>query len=104
MRADVREQVDMFDDLFYRYLEYQGLHEVRAATFSTAQATFKHELQHLLNITKATKIALFPCKERNQPMKSFSASEYQAKHAKTHRKDGLSGREYTLAAYVVSGS
>ena len=30
-------------------------------------------------------------------MKSFSASEYQAKHAKTHRKDGLSGREYTLA-------
>jgi hypothetical protein len=30
-------------------------------------------------------------------MKSFSASEYQAKHAATPRKDGLSGRDYTLA-------
>lgn len=30
-------------------------------------------------------------------MKSFSASEYQAKHANTPRKDGLSSREYTLA-------
>lgn len=30
-------------------------------------------------------------------MKSFSASEYQAKQAATPRKDGLSGRDYTLA-------
>ena len=30
-------------------------------------------------------------------MKSFSASEYQAKQSETPRKDGLTNREFTLA-------
>lgn len=30
-------------------------------------------------------------------MKSFSARDYQAKHSNTPRKDGLTGRDYTLA-------
>ncbi|UVL73838.1 hypothetical protein [Pseudomonas protegens] len=60
VRASVREQVDMFDDLFYRYLEHQGLQGVHAATFSTPNATFKHELQHLLEAYQSNKDCFIP--------------------------------------------
>lgn len=60
VRASVREQVDMFDDLFYRYLEHQGLQTVNAATFSTPHATFKHELQHLLEAYQSNKDCFIP--------------------------------------------
>lgn len=60
VRASVREQVDMFDDLFYRYLEYQGLQQVQAATFSTVEATYKHELQHLLEAYQSNKDCFIP--------------------------------------------
>lgn len=60
IRASVREQVDMFDDLFYRYLEHQGLPQVHAATVATQQATYKHELQHLLEAYQSNKDCFIP--------------------------------------------
>ncbi len=60
VRASVRDQVDMFDDLFYRYLAHQGLDGVHAATFSTAHVTFKHELQHLLEAYQSNKDCFIP--------------------------------------------
>ena len=60
VRSTVREQVDMFDDLFYRYLEHQGLHAVEVGAFTTNEATFKHELQHLLEAYQSNKDCFIP--------------------------------------------
>ncbi|MGJ7548218.1 hypothetical protein [Pseudomonas alloputida] len=60
IRASVREQVDMFDDLFYRYLEHQGFNGMHAATFSTEQATYKHVLQHMLETYQSNKDCFIP--------------------------------------------
>jgi hypothetical protein len=60
IRDSVREQVDMFDDLFYRYLDFQGFNGVHAATYSTGHATFKHVLQHMLETYQSNKDCFIP--------------------------------------------
>lgn len=55
IRASVRKQVEIFDQLFYRYLEFQGLSEIHAVTISNPQATYKHALQHMLEAYQSNK-------------------------------------------------
>lgn len=59
LRASVREQVDMFDDLFYRYLDHLG-YGMHAATFSTPSATYKHWLQHMRETYQSNKDCFIP--------------------------------------------
>ena len=60
IRESVREQVDMFDELFYRYLDHQGFNGVHAATYSNDHATFKHVLQHQLETYQSNKDCFIP--------------------------------------------
>jgi hypothetical protein len=60
IRASARDQVDMFDDLFYRYLDDLGLSDVHTATFSTEHTTFKHVLQHMLEAYQSNKDCFIP--------------------------------------------
>ncbi|PPS59710.1 hypothetical protein [Pseudomonas sp. BRM28] len=60
IRASVRDQVDMFDDLFYRYLEDQGLQDIHTATYSTSHVTYKHVLQHMLEAYQSNKDCFIP--------------------------------------------
>jgi len=60
IRASVRDQVDMFDDLFYRYLEDQGLQDIHTATYSTPHVTYKHVLQHMLEAYQSNKDCFIP--------------------------------------------
>jgi hypothetical protein len=67
IRATIQDQVDMFDDLFYRVLGAMGLPPVHAATVTLQEATYKHHLQHLLEAYESNKDCFIPLKERNQP-------------------------------------
>lgn len=60
VRQSVQEQVDMFDDLFYRLLQALGLPPVHAATLTSQEATYKHQLQHLLEAYESNKDCFFP--------------------------------------------
>lgn len=60
VRRSVREQVDMFDDLFYRLLAALGLPPVHAATVTSQEATYKHQLQHLLEAYESNKDCFIP--------------------------------------------
>lgn len=60
IRRSVKEQVDMFDDLFYRLLAALGLPPVHAATMTSQEATYKHQLQHLLEAYESNKDCFIP--------------------------------------------
>lgn len=55
IRQSVQEQVDMFDDLFYRLLQAMGMPPVHAVTVTSQEATYKHQLQHLLEAYESNK-------------------------------------------------
>lgn len=47
VRNSIRGQVDLFDELFYRFLNCQGFSAVHAATISQDGATYTHHLHHM---------------------------------------------------------
>jgi hypothetical protein len=55
VRKSVRSQVDLFDDLFYRFLEHQGISKVHAATVTHNGATYTHYLNHMKNTYDSNK-------------------------------------------------
>jgi hypothetical protein len=55
VRNSIRDQVDMFDDLFYRLLKALGLPAVHAATVTEHEATYTHQLHHLLEAYQSNK-------------------------------------------------
>lgn len=60
VRDSVKEQVDMFDDLFYRLLEFFGLSQVHAATVSDTHTTYTHQLHHLKEAYESNKDCFIP--------------------------------------------
>lgn len=55
VRESVRSQVDLFDDLFYRFLDHQGISKAHAATISHNGANYTHHLHHMKNTYDSNK-------------------------------------------------
>ncbi|VVM91497.1 hypothetical protein PS684_03165 [Pseudomonas fluorescens] len=60
VRNSIREQVDLFDDLFYRLLRALGLPTVHAATVTENGATYTHHLHHLKEAYESNKDCYIP--------------------------------------------
>ncbi|MGP5106677.1 hypothetical protein [Pseudomonas helleri] len=55
VKESVRSQVDLFDELFYRFLDHQGISKVHAATISHNGAHYTHHLHHMKNTYDSNK-------------------------------------------------